>query len=75
MKCPVMSYEMFVETVMIRIYIWLEGQDVDCTNAIADARITANIQFLAQSYHDSGMSPVETETTPPKNEPSTDPVP
>ena len=63
------------ETVMIRIYIWLEGQDVDCTNAIADARITANIQFLAQSYHDSGMSPVETETTPPKTEPSTDPVP
>ena len=43
------------ETVMIRIYIWLEGQDVDCTNAIADSQITANIQFLAQSYHESGM--------------------
>lgn len=55
------------ETVKIQIYIWLEGQDVDCTNAIDDARITANIQFLAQSYNESGMgdgkdNPPETES-------------
>ena len=51
------------ETVKIMIYIWLEGQDVDCTNAIADAQITANIQFLAQSYNESGMETGK-ETTP-----------
>lgn len=43
------------EVVRIRLYVWLEGQDVDCTNAIADAQITANIQFLAQPYHEGGL--------------------
>jgi len=55
--------EMFIlrdnETVMIRLYIWLEGQDADCCNVIADAQITANIQFLAQSYNESGMGSTE----------------
>ena len=43
------------EVVQIQLYVWLEGQDVDCTNAIADAQITANIQFLAEPYHESGI--------------------
>jgi hypothetical protein len=43
------------EVVMIQLIIWLEGQDVDCTNGIANAKITANIQFKADSYHDSGV--------------------
>jgi hypothetical protein len=43
------------EMVQIRLYIWLEGQDIDCINTIADAKITANIQFLAVSYNESGM--------------------
>ena len=41
------------------LYIWLEGQDADCCNVIADAQITANIQFLAQSYNESGMGSTE----------------
>lgn len=49
------------ETVMIRLYLWLEGQDVDCVNAIADAKITANIQFLAVSDNESGWEPVDPE--------------
>ena len=49
------------EMVMIRLYLWLEGQDVDCTNAIADAKITANIQFLAVSDDESGWDPVYPE--------------
>ena len=43
------------EVVMIQLIIWLEGQDIDCTNGIADAKITANIQFKAETYHDSGV--------------------
>ncbi len=43
----------------IQIYIWLEGQDMDCTNAIKEAQILANIQFLAQGDSQSGMTPIE----------------
>lgn len=47
------------ETVKIQLYLWLEGQDVDCINAIADAKITASIQFLAVSDDESGLTPVD----------------
>ena len=50
------------EMVQIRLYIWLEGMDSDCTNVIADAKITANIQFSAVSYNESGMGPGKDET-------------
>lgn len=43
------------ETVMIQIYIWLEGQDIDCTNAIQDAQVSANLQFSATTIPSSGM--------------------
>lgn len=45
--------------VMIRLYIWLEGQDVDCTNAIRESQILANIQFDAVTDTGSGMVPIE----------------
>lgn len=47
------------EKVMIQIYIWLEGQDVDCTNEIKEAQIIANIQFGAISDNHSGLTPIE----------------
>lgn len=46
------------ETVMIQLYVWLEGQDVDCTNAIEAAQIMANIQFKADTNPHSGMVPL-----------------
>lgn len=45
--------------VRIDLYIWLEGQDIDCTNAIKEAQIMANIQFLAKVDDQSGLTPIE----------------
>lgn len=45
--------------VRIDLYIWLEGQDVDCTNRISAAQILANIQFLAESGNQSPIVPIE----------------
>lgn len=50
------------EVVQIEIIIWLEGQDVDCTNAIADASIIANLQFHATVIGGGGMVPIPTES-------------
>ncbi len=47
------------EVVKIEMYIWLEGQDVDCTNAIADARLFGNIQFQAVPTGGGGLVPIE----------------
>lgn len=51
------------ETVKIQLYIWLEGQDIDCTNssnfAVNEAQITANVQFSAVTDHQSGMEPIK----------------
>lgn len=47
------------QIVQIDLYVWLEGQDVDCSNLIGrDARIMANVQFLAQSGDQSGLEPI-----------------
>ncbi len=46
------------ETVKIDIYIWLEGQDEDCTNAIEGARLLANLQFLAEPIQGTGPTPI-----------------
>ena len=44
----------------ITLYVWLEGQDADCTNRIGhDAQILASIQFAAESDNQSGLVPVE----------------
>ena len=51
------------EIVRIEIYIWLEGQDVDCSNAMSDGvsttKIEANIQFTGTTETQSGMVPIE----------------
>ncbi len=49
------------ETVKIEVYIWLEGQDVDCTNAIESGKILANIQFDAVASGGSGLVPIPPE--------------
>ena len=47
------------EMVQIDLYLWLEGQDVDCTNQINGAQILANIQFGSTSGGQSGLDPIE----------------
>lgn len=47
------------EMVRIDIYVWLEGQDVDCTNMIRKAQILASIQFAGDPGTQSGMKPIE----------------
>ena len=47
------------EKVKIDIYIWLEGKDADCVNALGSgAQITANIQFAADADSGSGLVPI-----------------
>ena len=47
------------EIVKIELYIWLEGQDVDCSNAMSDGATTtlieANIQFTGTTASQSGL--------------------
>jgi len=50
------------EIVRIEIYIWIEGQDVDCSNAMSDGvstKIKANIQFTGTTESQSGLVPIE----------------
>ncbi len=47
------------EKAMIKLYLWLEGQDVDCTNQIKEAQIIANVQFKADPEVNSGLVPIE----------------
>ena len=47
------------EKVKIDVYIWLEGKDVDCVNALGSgALISGNIQFLADTDNGSGLVPI-----------------
>lgn len=46
------------EMFRIDIYIWLEGQDVDCTNQLSSAQILANIQLAAGTENQSGLVPI-----------------
>ncbi|MBR4071841.1 MAG: hypothetical protein IKK26_04745 [Clostridia bacterium] len=47
------------ELAKISLYVWLEGQDVDCINAIGhEAELMANIQFTATTDGQSGMVPI-----------------
>ena len=43
------------EKIRIELYVWLEGQDIDCTNTIKEAQIMANIQFHADYDSQSGL--------------------
>lgn len=47
------------EIIRIELYIWLEGQDIDCTNQSSDAQIQANIQFAGNNEEQSGMVKIE----------------
>ena len=41
----------------VTLFVWLEGQDVDCTNAIAGGRILSHIQFAAKASEDLPLQP------------------
>lgn len=47
------------EMVKIDLYVWLEGQDIDCTNQINQAQILACVQLASQSEGQSGLQPIE----------------
>lgn len=47
-------------TAKIDVYIWLEGQDVDCTNEIGyEAKILSSIQFYAERRANTGLEEEE----------------
>lgn len=41
--------------VKIELYIWLEGQDIDCSNLLESAQLLANVQFNADFGSQSGI--------------------
>ncbi len=44
----------------IELYVWLEGQDIDCVNSIGRAaQILTNIQFNAEANRNTGLQPIE----------------
>ena len=48
------------EFAKIDIYVWLEGQDVDCTNEIGkESQIFVNMQFQAEANGQSGLEGIE----------------
>ena len=46
------------EKVKIDLYVWLEGQDVDCVSMINKAEISANIQFRVDNSGQSGLDDI-----------------
>lgn len=46
------------EKMKIELYIWLDGQDVDCISSVDEARILASIQFHADYTGQSGMDDI-----------------
>lgn len=47
------------EMVRIDVYLWLEGQDADCTNEIGtEAQILASLQFAGDYSGQSGLEPI-----------------
>lgn len=50
------------EIVKVELYMWLEGQDVDCINAMSDGitttKIEANIQFTGTTQSQTGLEPI-----------------
>ena len=48
------------QLVQMQVYVWLEGQDIDCTNVIGQAaQVFANLQFVADFGGHSGLEPIE----------------
>lgn len=56
------------DMVRIDLYVWLEGQDADCTNVISRAQIMASVQFRGDAGEHSGMQPILPEEEPNPNE-------
>ncbi len=56
---PVLFHIRPGQTIKIDLYVWLEGQDVDCTNQMNAAQIVANIQFAGDAGQQSGLVPIE----------------
>ena len=47
------------EMVQIDVYIWLEGQDVDCSNLIGQSsKLFLNLQFKAEAENASGLEEI-----------------
>ena len=46
------------EIMMIDLYVWLEGQDIDCTNEIQAAQIFASVQFKGETANQGGLVPI-----------------
>ncbi len=61
------------ETAKIVMYIWIEGQDVDCYGLPEDAGLFANIQFAADYETQSGIEDIPDEE--PEKEPEKKPDP
>lgn len=48
------------ELAKIDFYVWLEGQDVDCTNQIGSAaQVFVNIQFAAETDTETGLETIK----------------
>ncbi|MBQ6878152.1 MAG: hypothetical protein IJO22_07130 [Oscillospiraceae bacterium] len=47
------------EIVKIELYVWLEGQDMDCVNMNSEAMIEASIQFAGKGEGNSGLVKIE----------------
>ena len=47
------------EIYRIQMYVWLEGQDVDCLSQIDEAQIFANIQFHADFEGQGGLTKIK----------------
>lgn len=46
------------EVYQIQLYVWLEGQDVDCLSQIDEAQIFANVQFHADFEGQGGLKKI-----------------
>jgi uncharacterized protein (UPF0128 family) len=47
------------ETYRIDMYIWIDGQDVDCYGLPEDTELIANIQFNADYTQQSGLVDID----------------
>lgn len=47
------------EIMQVELYVWLEGQDIDCTNRASNAMIQANLQFAGKTEEQSGLVEIE----------------
>lgn len=47
------------QIIRIELYIWLEGQDMDCTNAMKAAKLEAHLRFIGAADSQSGFSKIE----------------